>query len=261
LRGHPFDGPWKEDPKTHTVVGALLVDNLMSDVASSQLGQADHAPASSAPGLAGGWLGGFVGRLLLPKVREVMSHPVVTVESGASVLAVVEAMANSRVGSVVVVEGNAPTAMFTRHDLFERVMKVKKDPAQTPVGEVSSKPLATIGPKETLTAAVAKMKRYGYSRLVVMEKEQMVGILTNTDIQIRFSRGYMSSGLMLKKLAVDTAAYAIFWSSFSYIISVLIVGIGIDKYLVSSAIGWIVTIAFAGVYGRFLDIFREKFSV
>jgi CBS domain-containing protein len=202
-----------------------------------------------------------VGRLLLPKVKEVMSHPVVTAESEASVLAVVETMANSRVGSVVVVEGNAPTGMFTRHDLFERVLKVKKDPAQTRVGDVSSRYLATVGSEETLTAAVAKMQSYGYSRLVVTEKGRMVGILTNTDIRIRFSRGYMSRGLMLKKLAVDTAAYAIFWSSFSYIISVLIVGIEFDKYLASSAIGWVVTITFAGVYGRFLDIFRGRFNV
>lgn len=238
-------------------MGALLLDNLMGDLASAQSGRAGNAPARSVRGLAGG----LVGRLLLPKVREVMSHPVVTVKSGASVLTVVETMVNSRVGSVVVVEEDAPAGMFTRHDLFESVLKVNRNPGQTPVGEVCSRPLATVGPEETLTAAVAKMQKYGYSRLVVMENGRMVGILTNTDIKIRFSKGYMSSRLMLKKLAVDTAAYAIFWSSFSYIISVLIVGIEFDKYLASSAIGWVVTITFAGVYGRFLDIFRGRFNV
>jgi len=199
--------------------------------------------------------------LFLPKAREVMTYPVVTVQSEATVMDAVEVMAREEVGSVVVVDEGEPVGIFTRRDLMNRVMKAKKDPSQTRMKEVMSKPLITVRPGEPITAAVGRMQELGVTRLVVMEKGQIRGILTQTDIRLRFSRGYLTHRLLVKKFSVDTLAYMTFWSVFTYIIQVLIVGIELEKFVTSSALGFVLTILLGGLFGRYLDVFRQRFHV
>ena len=199
--------------------------------------------------------------LLLPKAREVMSSPVVTVRSEVSVMDALEVMTRDRVGSVVVLDDEEPVGIFTRRDLMNRVMKTNADPGKTRVKEVMSKPLIMIEPGEPISTAVRRMQQLGVARLVVVEKGRLRGIITQTDIRLKFSRGYYSYRLLAKKFAVDTLAYVTFWSGVSYVISILIVGIEWDKYVASSAIGFVVTILLGGPFGRYLDIFRQKFHV
>ena len=199
--------------------------------------------------------------LLLPKTREVMSSPVVTVRSEVSVMDALEVMTRDRVGSVVVLDDEEPVGIFTRRDLMNRVMKTNADPGKTRVKEVMSKPLIMIEPGEPISTAVRRMQQLGVARLVVVEKGRLRGIITQTDIRLKFSRGYYSYRLLAKKFAVDTLAYVTFWSGVSYVISILIVGIEWDKYVASSAIGFVVTILLGGPFGRYLDVFRQKFHV
>jgi len=199
--------------------------------------------------------------LILPRVREVMTSPVVTVGSEASVMDAVEVMVQEGIGSVVVVDDGEPVGIFTRRDLMNRVMKTNLNPTQTTVKEVMSKPLITANPGEPITAAVERMRRMGVTRLIIMEKGRLRGILTETDIRLKFSRGYMSHRLLMKKFAVDTLAYATFWSGFAFVIQVIIVGIEWEKYVTSSAIGLALTTLLGGFFGRYLDIFRQKLHV
>ncbi len=201
----------------------------------------------------------FLEHRFLPNVREVMAFPIATLESNASVMMAVQAMADSRVSSVVVIEGENPVGIFTGHDLLDRVMKENRDPSEVKVKEIMSKPLITVGSGDPISAAVEKLHYFGIGHLVVMDEERLVGVLTDTDIRLKFSSGYPGHMLLLKKFAIDVLAYAIFWSSFSYLIQVFIVGIEWNKYVASSALGWVVTIVLAGPYGRFLDIFRRRF--
>lgn len=60
------------------------------------------------------------------------------------------------------------------------------------------------------------------------------------------------------KFMIDTFAYMSFWSGFSYIINVMIIGISFDKYFMSSIIGFVLSIFLAGFYGRYLDFCRKK---
>lgn len=203
----------------------------------------------------------LVEELFLPSVREVMASPVITVQSEASVMQALEVMVQEEVGSLVVVDGGEPVGIFTRRDLMNRVMKADLNPSQTRVKEVMSKPLITVKPGEPITLAVERMQRLGVTRLVVLEEGQLKGILTETDIRLRFSRGYLSYRLLVRKFAVDTLAYVTFWSGVTFINQVLVVGIEWEKFVASSAIGFVLTLLLGGPFGRYLDIFRQRFHV
>jgi signal-transduction protein with cAMP-binding, CBS, and nucleotidyltransferase domain len=199
--------------------------------------------------------------LFLPKAREVMTSPVITVQSEVSVMDAVEVMVQEEIGSVVVLDDGEPVGILTRRNVMNSVLKANLPLSQTRVKEVMSKPLITVNPGEPITTAVRMMQQLEVTRLVVMEKGQLRGILTQTDIRLKFSRGYHSHRLLVKKFAVDTIAYLAFWSVFAFVIQVLVVGIEWEKFAISSAIGFVLTILLGGPFGRFLDIFRQRFRV
>ncbi len=61
-----------------------------------------------------------------------------------------------------------------------------------------------------------------------------------------------------KKFAVDTFSYMSFWAGFSYLINVQLIGISFEKYIASSIIGFILSLALGGVFGRYIDFCRKK---
>jgi len=199
--------------------------------------------------------------LFIPMVKDVMSDIVVTIRPTASVMETVEVMTDKHVGSVVIVEQGRPLGIFTDHDLTNRVLKKGIPLEETKVGSVMTQPLVTLRSGDSISQAVERMRDDKISHVVIMNGEQLAGIVTMTDIRLRYSRGYMNPRLLLKKYAVDTIAYISFWSGISFVIQVMIVGITFQQLVAGSAIGFAVQVALGGPFGRYLDLLRHRFEV
>jgi len=199
--------------------------------------------------------------LFIPTVSDVMSDIVVTIRPTASVMETVEVMADKHVGSIVVVDKGRPIGIFTEHDLIDRVLKTGVPLEGTKVGSVMTQPLVTLSAGDSISRAVERMRDDRISHVIIMRGEELSGILTLTDIRLRYSRGYMNPRLLVKKYAVDTAAYISFWSGISFVIQVMIVGITFQQLVAGSVIGFVVQIVLGGPFGRYLDVLRHRFEV
>ena len=62
-----------------------------------------------------------------------------------------------------------------------------------------------------------------------------------------------------KPFLVDTITYFVFWSSFAYIVNVVVVRISFTQYAYSSILGFIYTAVLARPFGKFLDYMRGRF--
>ena len=200
----------------------------------------------------------LIERLFLPKVREVMTASLLTIQAGNSVTEAVEKMVRAKTESIVVVEDGRPVGIFSVQDLMNRVMKERIDADVTRIGDVMSSPAVNIDCDDVISSALDRMEQLEISRLIVLHKGHIVGTLTETEIEVKYSRGYRSRSLLVKKFLVDTIAYVSFWSGLSFIINVLIVGIELNKFVTSSVIGFALSLVLGGPFGRYLDIFREK---
>jgi len=198
--------------------------------------------------------------LFIPTIKDVMSSCVVTVRPTASVMEAVEVMTDKRVGSVIV-DDKGPLGIFTEHDLINRVLKAGVPLEETKVGTVMTQPLVTLKSGDSISRAVELMHDEKISHIVVMHGEKLAGIVTMTDIRLRYSQGYMNAKLLLKKYAVDTIAYITFWSSISFVIQVLIVGITLQQLVAGTAIGLAVQVVLGGLFGRYMDLLRHRFQV
>jgi len=114
-------------------------------------------------------------------VNQIMSKNVVTVEKSTSLQESAQNMRKSKVGCVIVADDNKPIGIVTERDFVTKVAAEGR-PLFTEITEVMSSPLITIDPEETIWDASEMMKEKGIHKLPVKEDEQIIGIVTTTDI-------------------------------------------------------------------------------
>jgi CBS domain-containing protein len=113
-------------------------------------------------------------------VKDVMTASVRTVSTSASVADAAKAMARCKIGSLVIVKGKKPVGIITEGDVSKCVAR-GMNPSKTPATFLKKK-LITVDPRERIEVAAKIMAAAGVKKLPVMDGEDLVGILTQTDI-------------------------------------------------------------------------------
>ena len=123
--------------------------------------------------------------VLLPQVRDLMTSAVVTIEPQASVVDAARRMIQKEKGPLPVVEGDArPVGMVTDRDVIARVVAEGRDPGSVTVEDIATRELVTIGPDQDFAEAALLMAEHGLDRLLVVEGERLVGIISEADIRL-----------------------------------------------------------------------------
>lgn len=118
----------------------------------------------------------------IPKVWEVMSKGIASVEFEKTAASAARKMANLGFGCLLVTEGRSVVGVVTERDLVRKILAKNVDANKIRVGEVMSQPLITVEPSTELGDATRLMSEKLIKRLVVMEHGAPLGILTMTDI-------------------------------------------------------------------------------
>lgn len=123
------------------------------------------------------------------KVSEVMTAPPVCVAPSATLVEVARLMAESAVGSVLVVEGGALHGIVTDRDLAVRGTGGGLD-GRARVDAVMSARVVTVEAVEDLGAAYRAFRRTGVRRLPVLDAGRVVGVLTIDDLFLDLFRRF-----------------------------------------------------------------------
>lgn len=115
-------------------------------------------------------------------VREIMNTNVVTVDSQTNVLDVANKMVTYCVGSVIVTDGDHAVGIITEADIISKVVVKNVLPNTLNADFVMSSPIITIKPSTNAIEAALIMTQNNIRRLVVLEGDKMLGLLTDRDI-------------------------------------------------------------------------------
>jgi CBS domain-containing protein len=115
------------------------------------------------------------------QVREVMSTKLHTVEPGDTVGEAVAVMAQHRVGSVLVMEGERLLGIFTERDTVRALSLSHDAPRHQIVSWMTPDPKTTT-PDEDSDAALRLMLDSGFRHLPVVENGKLVGIVSMRDL-------------------------------------------------------------------------------
>jgi CBS domain-containing protein len=117
-------------------------------------------------------------------IREVMTETVVTAPPDRTVREIAEMMRERNVGSVVLIDGQRPVGFLTDRDLTVSVLADGRDLGDHAADHASS-PVITANAEMQVAEAAELMVRHGVRRLVIVDGERLIGILTLDDIASR----------------------------------------------------------------------------
>jgi len=118
----------------------------------------------------------------VPKIRDLMVSPVITIEAGKTIHDAATTMGERRIGSVVVTKDSKPIGIFTERDLLTKVIANNIDLKNTKVEVCMSSPLITVDEETSLRDAIILMASRGIMRLPITKNNELVGIVTGMEI-------------------------------------------------------------------------------
>jgi CBS domain-containing protein len=130
-------------------------------------------------------------------VKDIATRKLIVVDENDSVYDAVVMMTTEDIGAIVVASVREPVGILTERDLMKKVVLEERDPKNTKVGEVMSKPLITIRSDASFGEATQLMQERKIRRLLVEDDGKIVGIITQRDLE----RGTLDSFSALTGLA------------------------------------------------------------
>ena len=118
-------------------------------------------------------------------IREVLERKggtVLTIDRRASVLEAIGTMSKANIGALVIAEDGQPVGIFTERDYLRKIALEGRSSRDTRIEEVMSAPLITVTPAEAAHRAMETMTERRCRHLVVVEADEMVGIVSLGDL-------------------------------------------------------------------------------
>ncbi len=115
-------------------------------------------------------------------VGDAMNSPVITADVENNVKNSAILMTKRGVGSLIVVDKGKPVGIVTKRDIIKRVVSEGKDPSITKIKEIMTSPLITTSREMDILSAIRILRERHISQMLVLDGEEMVGVISERDL-------------------------------------------------------------------------------
>ena len=116
------------------------------------------------------------------QIRDIMEKNVITIEKEQTAQEAAEIIAEKDISFLVVMNEGMPEGVLSESDFVRKVVAQNKKPSEILVSEIMSYKFRSVGPTTTIEDAVQKMLNNNIRRLLILEDEKLVGVITQTDL-------------------------------------------------------------------------------
>ena len=116
------------------------------------------------------------------KVRDIMEKNVITIEQDKSALDAASLISEKDISFLVVVKDGTPAGVVSERDFVRKVVANDKQASKIPLSEIMSYKFRWVEPSTTIEEAVQKMLNNNIRRLIILENNKLVGVITQTDL-------------------------------------------------------------------------------
>ena len=116
------------------------------------------------------------------KVRDIMQKNVITIESLKKAHDAAIILKEKEISFLVVVKEGKPIGIVSERDIVRKIVADNKDAQTTQLETIMSKNFKWVEPNASIESAVQKMLNNNIRRLVVLENENLAGVITQTDL-------------------------------------------------------------------------------
>jgi len=118
----------------------------------------------------------------MDQLRDIMIKKVITIDRDKNAQDAAKAMAEHEIGSLVVVSEGKPVGIVTERDLVRKVCVKDTVSSKIPLADIMSSPVIFAEPDMPIETAVQRMFNSKIRRLVILENDKLVGIVTVSDL-------------------------------------------------------------------------------
>lgn len=115
-------------------------------------------------------------------VGDAMTRGVICVDGEDTVQEAAEVMKKNDISSVIVTKEGDGIGIITERDIISKIIAEDKNPREVAVEDVMTSPLITIKPDAPVDEAARLMRDKDIRRLVVSERDRIVGVISEFDI-------------------------------------------------------------------------------
>ena len=118
----------------------------------------------------------------MTQVRDIMQKNVITIEQDKTSLDVATILKEKEISFLVIMENEKPIGIVTERDIVKKIAAEDKVASKTPLKEIMSKKFRWVTPDTLIEDAVQKMINNNIRRLIVLENDNLVGVITQTNM-------------------------------------------------------------------------------
>lgn len=118
----------------------------------------------------------------MSKARDIMQKNVITIELEKTAQYASTILKDNDISFLVVVEDSKPVGIVSERDIVRKIVAENKEASKIQLESIMSKKFKWVEPNSSIESAVQKMLNNNIRRLVVLENEKLVGVITQTDL-------------------------------------------------------------------------------
>ena len=121
------------------------------------------------------------------QIRDIMEKNVVTIEYNKSAIDAAEIISEKNISFLVIMKEGLPIGVLSESDFVRKLNTTNKKSSEVQIEEIMSYKFRWVEPTTQIEDAVQKMLNNNIRRLLVLEDNKLVGVVTQTDL-IEFLR-------------------------------------------------------------------------
>ena len=111
-----------------------------------------------------------------------MEKNVITIEKDKTAQDAAEIIAEKDISFLVVMNDGLPEGVLSESDFVRKIAVEGKKSGDVPISEIMSYKFRSVGPTTTIEDAIQKMLNNNIRRLLILENDKLVGVITQTDL-------------------------------------------------------------------------------
>ena len=116
------------------------------------------------------------------QIRDIMEKNVITIEKDKTAQDAAKIIAENDISFLVVMNDGLPEGVLSESDFVRKIAVEGKKSGDVQISEIMSYKFRSVGPTTTIEDAIQKMLNNNIRRLLILENDKLVGVITQTDL-------------------------------------------------------------------------------
>ena len=116
------------------------------------------------------------------QIRDIMEKDVITIENNKTAQDAAKIIAEKDISFLVIMNDGSPQGVLSESDFVRKVAAEDKKASEIKISEIMSYKFRSVGPTTTIEDAIQKMLNNNIRRLIIIDDEKLVGVITQTDL-------------------------------------------------------------------------------